>query len=109
MKAPATIRHNQTTAAALALSLLLLGGFMGCQLLKEPPPEAVAAVAVGAEAAAATAPPPWKEILLAVSALLGSGIFVDNRRKDVVIKVLKTQNGNQKEVSRDSLRRPNSN
>jgi len=103
MSLPTTIRHNQTTAIALALSIAVAFIF-SCTLIRKPDliitdPRTQEVIT----AAAAAAPPPYKEILLAISALLGSGIFVDNRRKDSVIKVLQKQNGTNREIISNTL------
>lgn len=110
MQIPAAIRHNQITFIAIGISILLSGIFTGCQVLDSffeptttdtntPGPSPAEIAAQIAAAAAPHAPPPYKEILLVISGLLTSGIFVDNRRKDTVIKVLKSTNANSHNAS----------
>lgn len=103
MSLPRTIRHDQTTFAALVVCILI-SSIVGCsQILKPNIPQIAEASAPVIAAAATAAPPPYKELLIAISALLGSGIFVDNRRKDTVIKTLKKQNGANKEIIEHTL------
>jgi len=92
MNVTAAVRHNQTTFMALAISIMIAGGFLGCQAIKKPPQEIIYAAGKAAATIAPAAPPPYKELLILISSILSSGIFVDNRRKDTVIKVLKAQN-----------------
>lgn len=102
------------TFIAIGLSILVSGVFTGCSFLQPlfeatpadsntpgvflPPPAAAILTA-----AAAAVPPPYKEILLVISAMLTSGIFIDNRRKDTVIKVLKSANDDQTEIISNTL------
>jgi len=102
------------TFIALGLSILISGSFAGCAALQPllepggddpltpgvslPPPAAVILTA-----AATVVPPPYKEILLVISGLLTSGIFIDNRRKDTVIKVLKSNNADQTKILSNTL------
>jgi len=95
MTLPPTIRHNQSTFAALLISAILIGGFLGCQLSLAKKQAIAQKAAQIADTVAPVAPPPYKELLLALSALLSSGLLVDNRRKDTVIKVLKSNHAHQ--------------
>lgn len=90
------IRHNPSTFTAVLIALLVIAGFLGCQLTKPDLQKVQAAAAKIAVTAAPLVPPPYKEILIGISTLLGSGILVDNRRKDSIIKVLKSANANKK-------------
>lgn len=103
MSIPKPIRHNQTTFAALGVCIII-AAITGCIQLRKPPiPEIAAEIAPVVAAAAAAAPTPYKELLIAISALLGSGIFVDNRRKDSIIKTLKTENHANKAILSHTL------
>lgn len=96
MNLPKLIRHNPSTFTALLIGLLIVAGFLGCQLAR---PDLLKVQAVAAEIAATAAPlapPPYREILIGISTLLSSGILVDNRRKDSIIKILKASNANKK-------------
>jgi hypothetical protein len=88
------IQHNQSLFIAAIISFLCFGGIAACHLT-EPQKKAIIATAVSAaESAAEGSPVPWTRIGLALGTLLGSGAMVDNRRKDVLIKRLKTENAN---------------
>lgn len=88
------IRHNQSLVTAAIISFLCFGGILACHL-SESQKQAIKTTALPlAEAAATAAPTPWKEIALGIISLLGSGVVVDNRRKDVLIKRLKHENAN---------------
>ncbi len=102
------------TFIAIGISILISGIFGGCQALRplfvqpagdpnrpglaQPPPAAVIIDTV-----AAVTPPPYKQILMMISAALTSGVFIDNRRKDTVIKVLKASNANQTKIITNTL------
>lgn len=89
MTLPKAIRHDQYTIISLAICLLLPAAFFGCHLSKPQKQAIISTAATTAEAAATGAPIPWTEIGIALSTIFGSGVFVDNRRKDVLIKRLK--------------------
>ncbi len=91
MSLPPFIRHNQTFFAALAISALILGGMLGCQLTESQKRQVISTAADSAIAVAAGKPIPWSQIGLAIGTLLGGGAVVDNRRKDVLIKRLKNE------------------
>lgn len=97
------VQHNQMTFSALLICLLITGGFFGCHWSQAEKEAVQLKIADAAEKAAPLAPPPYKELLVLISALLSSGIFVDNRRKDVAIKVLKNSNAHQKDIIQNTL------
>jgi hypothetical protein len=88
------IQHNQSLFIAAAISILCFGTITACHLTQKQKEAIVTTALPIAEAAATAAPPPWKDIALGIISLLGSGVVVDNRRKDVLIKRLKTENAN---------------
>ncbi len=96
MTLPKAIRYNPTTFAALLIAIVIASGIFGCHLLKTDLPKTLAAAGEIAEAVVPLAPAPYKEILLVISGLLSSGMFIDNRRKDSIIKVLKPHRANTK-------------
>lgn len=88
------IHHNQSLFISAIISILCFGGLIACQL-SQPQKEKMKAAALPIATAAATAAPtPWKEIALGIISLITSGTVVDNRRKDLLIKRLKTENAN---------------
>jgi len=104
MSLNSTFRHNQTTFVSALLALIVAGGIFGCHLLEQPDKTPAQTAGEIAAAASTAAPPPLKEILIVISSLLGSGIFVDNRRKDSVIKVLQKENGINAEIISNNLK-----
>lgn len=102
MTLPKIIRYNPSTFTALLFAIAIASGIFGCHLLQNGLPETLAAAGDIAETIAPLAPPPYKEILLVISGLLSSGIFIDNRRKDSIIKVLKPANAKNKHSSADN-------
>lgn len=88
------IAHNQSLFIAAIISILCFGGILACQLTQSQKKAIITTAVPIAEAAATAAPTPWKEIALGIISLLSSGVIVDNRRKDVLIKRLKTENDN---------------
>lgn len=93
------------TFIALVISILISGSLISCTLFRplfepsdidpnSPSSNPTSPASDILSAASTAAPPPYKEILVLISAMLSSGIFVDNRRKDTVIKVLKSKYAN---------------
>jgi len=88
------IQHNQSLFISAIISLLCFGTMLGCHLTQAQKKAIITTTVIAAEAAAGGSPLPWTEIGLAIGTILGSGAVVDNRRKDVLIKRLKTENAN---------------
>lgn len=93
-----TFRHNQFTIVSITICLLVFGVFFGCHLTRQQKQAIITAAVPIAEAAATGVPIPWTDIGIALSTIFGSGVFIDNRRKDVLIKSLKKQNANQLDI-----------
>jgi hypothetical protein len=88
------IAHNQSLFIAAIISILCFGGIAACHLTQAQKKQIITTAIPVAEAVLEGSPLPWSEIGLAIGAILGSGAVVDNRRKDVLIKRLKTENDN---------------
>jgi len=88
------IRHNQSLFISAIITVFSFSGMLACHLTHQQQKAIIDTTVAVAEAAAPVSPPPWREILLAIGTLLGSGSVIDNRRKDVLIKRLKTENAN---------------
>jgi hypothetical protein len=92
------IQHNQSLFISAIITCLCFGGMFACHLTQKQAKAILDTTVAVAEIAAPVTPTPWREILLAAASLLGSGAVVDNRRKDILIKRLKTENANQNNV-----------
>lgn len=92
MTIPSQIRHNQYTLLAAVIALALFAPFLACQLTRESAEPIIEPAAEVARAVIQKKPLPWSDIGIIISAIFGSGVFVDNRRKDILIKRLKTEN-----------------
>jgi hypothetical protein len=88
------IQHNQSLFIAALISILCFATLISCHLTQAQKKEIISQAVPIAEAVASGTPIPWEGIGLAISTILGSGAIVDNRRKDVLIKRLKTENAN---------------
>jgi hypothetical protein len=82
--------HNQSLLIAAIISFLCFGGILACHLTEAQKKEIITTTAIVAEAAVEGSPMPWSKIGLAI----GTGAVIDNRRKDVLINRLKTENAN---------------
>lgn len=91
-------RHDQFTLVSLTVCLLIFAVLFGCHLTQPQKKDIITTTAIVAEAVATGTPIPWTEIGIAISTIIGSGVFIDNRRKDVLIKRLKTENANALEL-----------
>lgn len=94
MSLSTAIRHNQSFFVAAIISILAFGGMFACHLTETQKKQIISTAAIAAETTATGQPLPWSRIGLAIGTLLGSGTMVDNRRKDILIKRLKTENAN---------------
>lgn len=94
MSVKKAIQHNQSLFISAIITILCFGGMLACHLTPAQEKAILDTTTTVAEIAAPVTPTPWREILLAVVSLLGSGSVVDNRRKDVLIKRLKKENAN---------------
>jgi len=91
MSLTASLQHNQSLVIAALISLIAAGSMIGCHL-SETQKQQLLETSHGVITAAVTKEPiPWPEIGKLIGVLLGSGLLVDNRRKDVVINQLKKQ------------------
>lgn len=88
------INHNQSLFISAIITFLCFGGMAACHLTQRQADAIIDASVTAAETVAPVTPTPWREIILAAATLLGSGAVVDNRRKDVLINRLKTENAN---------------
>jgi hypothetical protein len=87
-----TIKHNQGLFTSALIALLIPLTIFGCHLTQDQKKQILSTTAIAAEAAAKGSPIPWSQIGLAFGTLFGSGVMIDNRRKDVLIKTLKKEN-----------------
>jgi hypothetical protein len=78
------------------LSILMcsatITGLFACQLTQAQKKEIIDTGAIVASAVVTKTPIPWKTIGLLIGNILGSGAIIDNRRKDLLIKVLQKAN-----------------
>jgi hypothetical protein len=71
-------------------------GLFACQLTQAQKKEIIDTGAIIGTAVVTHNPIPWKTIGLLLGNILGSGAIIDNRRKDLLIKVLqKAKDANQ--------------
>jgi hypothetical protein len=103
------LQHNQSLFIAAVISILAFGGITACHLTETQKKAIITTSLPIAEAAATAAPSPWKDIALSIISLLGSGVIVDNRRKDILIKRLKTENANALDTVIKLVSPPNNN
>jgi hypothetical protein len=67
-------------------------GLFSCQLTQAQKKEIIDTGAIVGQAVVTHNPIPWKTIGLLIGNILGSGAIMDNRRKDILIKVLQKAN-----------------
>lgn len=92
MSLKSAIQHNQGVFISVAICVIILGGFFACQLTETQRRQTIAAAADTAIAVTTGTPIPWQTIALVIGNLLGTGAVIDNRRKDVLVKILKKVN-----------------
>jgi phage-related tail protein len=83
------ITHNEGIFTSLFIALILLLAMLSCHLTETQKNQAVSTAAETAIAVSTGQPIPWKTIGLFLGNILGTGAIIDNRRKDVLIKILK--------------------
>jgi hypothetical protein len=103
------IHHNQSLFIAALISILCFGSMLGCHLTHAQQKDIITQAVPIAKALTPGVPIPWEQIALLVTTLLGSGSVIDNRRKDVLVKRLKTENANHLKLIADLLAPPNNN
>jgi hypothetical protein len=103
------IQHNQSLFIAALISTLCFGSMLGCHLTHAQKKDIITQAVPIAKALTPGVPIPWEQIALLVTALLGSGSIIDNRRKDVLVKRLKTENANALQLVTKLVAPPNNN
>jgi hypothetical protein len=98
MSLRSSIDHNQSLYISAVICVLCFGGILACHLTETQKKAIISTTAIAAESVVEGSPLPWSEIGLAIGTLLGGGAVVDNRRKDVLIKRLKTENARITEI-----------
>jgi hypothetical protein len=88
MQIKAAIRHNQSLFLSILICAAVIAGLFACQLTETQKKEIIDTGAIVGTALVTKAPIPWKTIGLLLGNILGSGAIIDNRRKDLLIKVL---------------------
>ena len=83
------IRHNQGLFTGFATSVFIIIALASCQMSESQKKVAIQGAADTAISVATGTPVDWKTIGMIIGSLLGTGTAIDNRRKDVVIKMLK--------------------
>jgi len=83
------IRHNQGLFVGFATSAFIVIVLASCALTATQKKTAIESAAATAIAVATKTPIDWKTVGIIIGSLLGTGTAIDNRRKDVVIKLLK--------------------
>ena len=104
-----SIQHNQSLFIAAAISILCFGGMFACHLTQAQKKQIITTAIPVAEAVLEGSPIPWSDIGLAIGTILGSGAIVDNRRKDVLIKRLKSENACGHELIKNAISTINNN
>jgi hypothetical protein len=92
MQIKASIRHNPNLFLSILICAALIAGLIACQLTEAQKKEIIDTGAIVGQAVVTHNPIPWKTIGLLVGNILGSGAIMDNRRKDILIKVLQKAN-----------------
>ena len=87
-------RHNQFTLISAAIAITIFVPFLACQLSETEKTAIVTTAAETATAVITHQPIPWSDIGIVLGTIFGSGVFVDNRRKDILINRMKTENAN---------------
>jgi hypothetical protein len=98
MSLKSAVQHNQSLVIAAGFSLAAALSMIGCHLSQLQKAAIIETSEGIAQAVVQSKPIPWPAIGELVGVLLGSGLLVDNRRKDVVIKRLKLQNADQQKL-----------
>jgi hypothetical protein len=88
MSIKASIRHNQNLFVSAMICFAIMTGLFACQLTQAQKKEIIDTGAIVGTAVVTHNPIPWKTIGLLIGNILGSGAIMDNRRKDLLIKVL---------------------
>lgn len=86
----AVLRHNQGLFASLLIVCVVLAALYGCNLSDQQRAEALTVLAQTAENVVTHKPVDYSRLLLLLGNILGVGAVIDNRRKDVHIKTLKS-------------------
>jgi hypothetical protein len=103
------IQHNQSLFIAALISTLCFGSITACHLTHQQKKDIITQAVPIAKALTPGVPIPWDQLALLAITLLGSGSVIDNRRKDVLIKRLKTENANHLELVTKLVAPPNNN
>jgi hypothetical protein len=88
MDLKAAIRHNPNLFCSILICSAITCGLIACQLTEAQKKEIIETGAAVGTAVVTQSPIPWKTIGLLLGNILGSGAIIDNRRKDLLIKVL---------------------
>lgn len=103
MSLPKCITHNEGFFTGLSIALIFLLAVLSCQMTETQKKQVFTTAAETAIAVTTHAPIPWKTIALVIGNLIGTGAVVDNRRKDILIKILKKTSNASKTLA-DSIR-----
>lgn len=82
------IRHNQNLLVSALICVAIMTGLFACQLTQAQKKDIIDTGAIVGTAIVTQNHIPWKTIGLLLGNILGSGAIIDNRRKDLLIKVL---------------------
>jgi hypothetical protein len=89
MSLPKCITHNQGFFTATFIAMVIFLACLSCQMTETQKKESIAAAADSAIAVTTAQPFPWAKIGLILGNILGTGAIIDNRRKDILINLLK--------------------
>lgn len=101
---PKFMSHNQGFFTSAFVSLILLLAMLSCHLTPAEKKEVIAQVSEVATAVATSTPIPWDTVGLIVGSLISTGLVIDNRRKDVLIKAKDKANAQNSEMLLDLTR-----
>ena len=86
------IRHNQGLFSGFAVAAFIIIVLASCQMTASQKTAAIQGAADTAISVATGTPIDWKTVGMIIGSLLGTGTIIDNRRKDILIKVLQKSN-----------------
>jgi len=88
MSLKTAIRHNEGLFVSILICSAIISGLFACQLTETQKKEIIDTGAIVGTAVVTHSPIPWKTVGLLIGNFLGTGAIIDNRRKDILIKVL---------------------
>jgi len=83
------IRHNQGLFSGFAVAAFIIIVLASCQMTETQKTTAIQGAADTAISIATGTPIDWKTVGIVIGSLFGTGTMIDNRRKDILIKMLK--------------------